>query len=276
MSARVGGSGGRHKLGFKFSFAFPVQLFGEMASSPLMARASASISAWISVNLLRARSALSRSKGAASTLACASLSSIMRSRAFFNVSSRSFMWAPSLACCFRITITTRNRRPCCDERAEYVRVTAQSRSDNPIKSMLTFMTQLLVKTPKDRTNHAAQLSGGYQARHGRRQRSVRRRTRDCLMSMGNNDAPVAGTSVIAAAQTGKAKIQLRLIVGFGIILTMLVGLAAFSIIEVSAVSASLSTINNVNSVKQRYAINFRGSVHDRAIKLRDVTLVSES
>ena len=96
------------------------------------------------------------------------------------------------------------------------------------------------------------------------------------MSMGNNDAPVAGTSVIAAAQTGKAKIQLRLIVGFGIILTMLVGLAAFSIIEVSAVSASLSTINNVNSVKQRYAINFRGSVHDRAIKLRDVTLVSES
>src|ERR1700754_3891137 len=46
------------------------------------------------MNLLRARSALSRSKGAASTFACASLSSIMRSRAFFNVSSRSFTSAP--------------------------------------------------------------------------------------------------------------------------------------------------------------------------------------
>src|SRR3989339_1940103 len=34
----------------------------------------------------------------------------------------------------------------------------------------------------------------------------------------------------------------------------------------------LSTINQVNSVKQRYAINFRGSVHDRAIALRDVVL----
>src|ERR1700730_11648714 len=86
---------------------------------------------------------------------------------------------------------------------------------------------------------------------------------------------LAGTSVIAAAQTGKAKIQLRLIVGFGMVLTMLVGLAAFSINEVSTVNAALSTINNINSVKQRYAINFRGSVHNRAIGLRDVALVSE-
>src|SRR3984893_16688526 len=86
---------------------------------------------------------------------------------------------------------------------------------------------------------------------------------------------LAGTSVIAAAQTGKAKIQLRLIVGFGMVLTMLVGLAGFSIKEVSTVNAALSTINNINSVKQRYAINFRGSVHDRAIELRDVTLVRD-
>jgi methyl-accepting chemotaxis protein len=32
----------------------------------------------------------------------------------------------------------------------------------------------------------------------------------------------------------------------------------------------------VNAVKQRYAINFRGSVHDRAISLRDVTLVPDA
>src|SRR6185437_6109971 len=43
------------------------------------------------MNLLRARSALSRSKGAASTFACMSRSSIMRSRAFFSVSSRSLI-----------------------------------------------------------------------------------------------------------------------------------------------------------------------------------------
>src|SRR5205807_9991892 len=43
------------------------------------------------MNLKRARSALSRSKGAASTFACASLSSIIRSRAFFRFSSRSLI-----------------------------------------------------------------------------------------------------------------------------------------------------------------------------------------
>src|SRR5580693_5063651 len=48
------------------------------------------------MNLLRARSALSRSKGAASTFACASLSSIMRSRAFSSVSRRSLIPTPLL------------------------------------------------------------------------------------------------------------------------------------------------------------------------------------
>jgi methyl-accepting chemotaxis protein len=44
--------------------------------------------------------------------------------------------------------------------------------------------------------------------------------------------------------------------------------------RVNAIASSLATINDVNSAKQRFAINFRGSVHDRAINLRDVTLVS--
>src|SRR4249920_1714860 len=43
------------------------------------------------MKLLRARSALSRSKGAASTFACASLSSVKRARAFLGVSSRSLI-----------------------------------------------------------------------------------------------------------------------------------------------------------------------------------------
>ena len=64
----------------------------------------------------------------------------------------------------------------------------------------------------------------------------------------------------------------RLITGFGIILLMLVAVTAISVIQVNKISSSLKIVNEFNSVKQRYAINFRGSVHDRAISVRDVTL----
>ncbi|MDR6990826.1 methyl-accepting chemotaxis protein/methyl-accepting chemotaxis protein-1 (serine sensor receptor) [Luteimonas sp. 3794] len=49
-------------------------------------------------------------------------------------------------------------------------------------------------------------------------------------------------------------------------------LSVVSIQRVHRISDSLHVINDVNSVKQRHAINFRGSVHDRAIALRDVVL----
>jgi len=65
----------------------------------------------------------------------------------------------------------------------------------------------------------------------------------------------------------------RLTLGFGVLLAMLVGLALVSENRVSAISRSLTIINDVNSVKQRFAINFRGSVHNRSIAIRDVTLV---
>jgi methyl-accepting chemotaxis protein len=71
-------------------------------------------------------------------------------------------------------------------------------------------------------------------------------------------------------------INARLILGFFVILTLIVSLTAISIRQVNQIDASLTEINSVNGVKQRYAINFRGSVHDRAISLRDVTLVSPS
>jgi len=70
------------------------------------------------------------------------------------------------------------------------------------------------------------------------------------------------------------KISTRLSLGFGLVLSLLVLLSAISIFEVNGIQANLKTVNDVNSVKQRYAINFRGSVHDRAISLRDVTLVA--
>jgi methyl-accepting chemotaxis protein len=67
----------------------------------------------------------------------------------------------------------------------------------------------------------------------------------------------------------------RLSIGFGVILAMMLVLSIFSIFKVNAIDNSLLHISDVNNVKQRYAINFRGSVHDRAIALRDVTLVAD-
>lgn len=66
----------------------------------------------------------------------------------------------------------------------------------------------------------------------------------------------------------------KLIVGFAICPVFMIGLNILGIMKVNGVNESLTTINDVNSVKQRYAINFRGSVHDRAISLRDVVLYS--
>src|ERR1700687_5409070 len=75
--------------------------------SPAMARSMASITIWVSMNLSRARSALSRSNGAARVFAKASRSSAMRSRAFFNVSSRSLISA-SLSVDHAISIGAKN------------------------------------------------------------------------------------------------------------------------------------------------------------------------
>jgi methyl-accepting chemotaxis protein len=70
------------------------------------------------------------------------------------------------------------------------------------------------------------------------------------------------------------RIGTRLVFGFSILIALMLGLTAIGMIRVADINSSLSTIGDLNSVKQRYAINFRGSVHDRAIALRDVTLVS--
>jgi methyl-accepting chemotaxis protein len=68
----------------------------------------------------------------------------------------------------------------------------------------------------------------------------------------------------------------RLRIGFGIILAMMLVLSALSVFKVNGIDNTLQHISEVNNVKQRYAINFRGSVHDRAIALRDVTLVADA
>ena len=67
----------------------------------------------------------------------------------------------------------------------------------------------------------------------------------------------------------------RLALGFGLVLTLILVLTGIGIHRVTRIDDGLSTINQVNSVKQRHAINFRGSVHDRAIALRDVVLAED-
>ena len=67
-------------------------------------------------------------------------------------------------------------------------------------------------------------------------------------------------------------VKARIALGFTAILSLIVMLSVIGVMRVYKISDSLTTINDVNSVKQRYAINFRGSVHDRAIVIRDLIL----
>ncbi|MDV7340290.1 methyl-accepting chemotaxis protein [Terasakiella sp. A23] len=70
------------------------------------------------------------------------------------------------------------------------------------------------------------------------------------------------------------RISTRVIIGFAGMLVVLAALSFIAIKEVNSINAHLGVINEVNSVKQRFVINFRGSVHDRAIAIRDVVLVT--
>ena len=71
-------------------------------------------------------------------------------------------------------------------------------------------------------------------------------------------------------------VGVRLSLAFALVLAMMLVLAVASISRVNAIEGSLNTVSEDNNVKQRYAINFRGSVHDRAIALRDLTLVNDN
>jgi methyl-accepting chemotaxis protein len=78
------------------------------------------------------------------------------------------------------------------------------------------------------------------------------------------------------SSTYKNSIGFRLLAGFSGVLVLMWILTGIGSFEVGGIQSSLVNINDVNSVKQRYAINFRGSVHDRAIALRDVILETEA
>ncbi|MFP3341724.1 methyl-accepting chemotaxis protein [Halomonas sp. SIMBA_159] len=70
------------------------------------------------------------------------------------------------------------------------------------------------------------------------------------------------------------KISTRLTTGFSILLALLVLLTVAGVLQVNQIDRGLSEINDVNGAKQRFAVNMRGSVHDRAIVLRDIVITS--
>ena len=69
-------------------------------------------------------------------------------------------------------------------------------------------------------------------------------------------------------------VRQRLAYGFALILLILAGLTITGLFEVRVIRQALEENARKNSVIQRYAINFRGSAHDRAIAIRDVAASS--
>jgi methyl-accepting chemotaxis protein len=68
----------------------------------------------------------------------------------------------------------------------------------------------------------------------------------------------------------------RLQLGFGIILAILAAVAGTAMLRVGAIEAALKSNSQEHTHIQRYAINFRGSAHDRAIAARDYVLAASA
>lgn len=64
-----------------------------------------------------------------------------------------------------------------------------------------------------------------------------------------------------------------MILSFASILTLMSAISVIGVERVSVMNANLEEVSTGATLKQRYAINFRGSVHDRAISIRDAVLV---
>ncbi|MCI5787035.1 MAG: methyl-accepting chemotaxis protein [Helicobacter trogontum] len=74
----------------------------------------------------------------------------------------------------------------------------------------------------------------------------------------------------------KMSVSVMLGIGFGVLILFTCIIAVISLINVDYIIKSLRQINDVNALKQRHAIDFRGSVHDRSIAIRDVVLTNSN
>ncbi|AOY90325.1 methyl-accepting chemotaxis protein [Marinobacter salinus] len=72
---------------------------------------------------------------------------------------------------------------------------------------------------------------------------------------------------------GPLTVSKRLALGFGLILSLMIVISLIGNQRVGFIDRTLTSVGEGAAVKQRYAINFRGSVHDRAIAIRDAVLV---
>lgn len=68
----------------------------------------------------------------------------------------------------------------------------------------------------------------------------------------------------------------RLYLGFGLVLALMLMITLVGVVKVTSIDRTLTQVNDVDTRKQRFAINFRGSVHDRAIAIRDAVLVTSA
>lgn len=66
----------------------------------------------------------------------------------------------------------------------------------------------------------------------------------------------------------------RLSLGFGAVLSLMILITLIGVQRVGFIDETLTAVSDGAALKQRYAINFRGSVHDRAIAIRDTVLES--
>ena len=71
------------------------------------------------------------------------------------------------------------------------------------------------------------------------------------------------------------KLSSKIGLGFGAVIFLMIILVVMGIVQMNFAKLRLQTMNDINAKKQRYAINFRGSVHDRAISVRDVVLLDD-
>lgn len=67
----------------------------------------------------------------------------------------------------------------------------------------------------------------------------------------------------------------RVVASFYRITILVITLTESVIIQISSIDLGLTTVSDVNSIKQRYTINFRGSVRVRATSLPDVVLMDD-
>ncbi len=66
----------------------------------------------------------------------------------------------------------------------------------------------------------------------------------------------------------------RLFAGFGLILAVMAIVTVIAMLKVHAIDEALHANSEEHASIQRYAINFRGSAHDRSIATRDIVLAS--